>query len=76
MNRSPVAEQSARARQGTSLTRGAIDVNGGVLGGCRHFQCLCIHHFMDDLRAKPRVKAVLEWAASAAAASGIRPIDG
>jgi len=28
-----------------------------------------------DLRSNPRVKAVLEWAASAAAAAGIRPID-
>jgi len=29
-----------------------------------------------DLRSNPRVKAVLEWAASAAAAAGIRAIDG
>src|SRR5215471_16189268 len=29
-----------------------------------------------DLRSNPRVKAVLEWAASAAGAVGIRPIDG
>jgi len=29
-----------------------------------------------DLRGNPRVKAVLEWAASAAAASGIRPVNG
>src|SRR5262249_32657210 len=29
-----------------------------------------------DLRGNPRVKAVLDWAASAAAASGIRPIGG
>ncbi|HEX9531456.1 MAG TPA: hypothetical protein VGA58_01590 [bacterium] len=28
-----------------------------------------------DLRGNPRVKAVLQWAASAVAAAGIRPIE-